>query len=52
MKKVCLLLPNGFEAVEASVFTDVFGFPIHRSNTGTFPDRLCALGTRSFKSAL
>ncbi|MFZ3591285.1 DJ-1/PfpI family protein [Bacillus sp. DJP31] len=26
MKKVCLLLPNGFEAVEASVFTDVFGW--------------------------
>ncbi len=26
MKKVCLLLPNGFEAVEASVFTDVLGW--------------------------
>lgn len=26
MKKVCLLLPNGFEAVEASVFTDVIGW--------------------------
>lgn len=26
MKKICLLLPNGFEAVEASVFTDVFGW--------------------------
>lgn len=26
MKRICLLLPNGFEAVEASVFTDVFGW--------------------------
>lgn len=26
MKKICLLLPNGFEAVEASVFTDVLGW--------------------------
>ena len=26
MKKVCLLLLNGFEAVEASVFTDVIGW--------------------------
>ena len=26
MKKVCLLLANGFEAVEASVFTDVIGW--------------------------
>ncbi|MFD3157946.1 DJ-1/PfpI family protein [Haloimpatiens sp. FM7330] len=26
MKKICLLLANGFEAVEASVFTDVIGW--------------------------
>lgn len=26
MKKILLLLANGFEAVEASVFTDVFGW--------------------------
>ena len=26
MKKIALLLANGFEAVEASVFTDVFGW--------------------------
>ena len=26
MKRICLLLPDGFEAVEASVFTDVFGW--------------------------
>lgn len=26
MKKVLLLLANGFEAVEASVFTDVIGW--------------------------
>ncbi len=26
MKKVCLLLANGFEAIEASVFTDVIGW--------------------------
>lgn len=26
MKRVCLLLANGFEAVEASVFTDVIGW--------------------------
>ncbi|MCM3786459.1 DJ-1/PfpI family protein [Neobacillus mesonae] len=26
MKRICLLLPDGFEAVEASVFTDVLGW--------------------------
>jgi len=26
LKKVCLLLPNGFESAEASVFKDVFGW--------------------------
>ena len=26
MKKILLLLANGFEAYEASVFTDVFGW--------------------------
>ncbi|HAU35641.1 MAG TPA: DJ-1 family protein, partial [Lysinibacillus sp.] len=26
MKKIMLLLANGFEAVEASVFTDVLGW--------------------------
>lgn len=26
MKKILLLLANGFEALEASVFTDVFGW--------------------------
>ncbi|MBN3527055.1 DJ-1/PfpI family protein [Paenibacillus apiarius] len=44
MKKVCLLLPNGFEAVEASVFTDVFGWNKAEGDGST---ELVTVGTRS-----
>ncbi|WP_042163322.1 DJ-1/PfpI family protein [Paenibacillus gorillae] len=44
MKKVCLLLPNGFEAVEASVFTDVFGWNRAEGNGET---ELITVGTRN-----
>ena len=40
MKKVLLLLANGFEAYEASVFTDIFGF----ANSGGFPVELKSAG--------
>ena len=40
MKKVLLLLANGFEALEASVFTDVFGF----ANTGGADIELISAG--------
>jgi protein deglycase len=43
MKKVCLLLPNGFEAVEASVFTDVFGW---NQAEGDKTTELVTVGTR------
>lgn len=43
MKRVCLLLPNGFEAVEASVFTDVFGW---NKEQGDSPTELVTVGTR------
>jgi len=43
MKKVCLLLPNGFEAVEASVFTDVFGWNQVEGDRST---ELITVGTR------
>ncbi|MGO0061246.1 DJ-1/PfpI family protein [Brevibacillus fluminis] len=43
MKKVCLLLPNGFEAVEASVFTDVFGWNKEEGDGST---DLVTVGTR------
>lgn len=43
MKKICLLLPNGFEAVEASVFTDVFGWNKDVSEGST---ELITVGTR------
>jgi protein deglycase len=43
MKKICLLLPNGFEAVEASVFTDVFGWNKDVSEGST---ELVTVGTR------
>lgn len=35
MKKVCLLLANGFEAVEASVFTDVMGWNLYEGDGST-----------------
>lgn len=44
MKKVCLLLPNGFEAVEASVFTDVFGWNMEEGDGST---ELVTVGTRN-----
>ncbi|MGD8191479.1 DJ-1/PfpI family protein [Brevibacillus ginsengisoli] len=43
MKKVCLLLPNGFEAVEASVFTDVIGWNKFEGDGST---ELVTVGTR------
>ncbi|MCR8656527.1 DJ-1/PfpI family protein [Paenibacillus endoradicis] len=43
MKKVCLLLPNGFEAVEASVFTDVIGWNKAEGDGST---ELVTVGTR------
>ncbi len=43
MKKVCLLLPNGFEAVEASVFTDVIGW---NKDEGDGSTTLVTVGTR------
>lgn len=43
MKKVCLLLPNGFEAVEASVFTDVIGWNREEGDGST---ELVTVGTR------
>lgn len=43
MKKVCLLLPNGFEAVEASVFTDVIGW---NKDEGDGSTQLVTVGTR------
>lgn len=43
MKKVCLLLPNGFEAVEASVFTDVIGW---NKEEGDGTTELITVGTR------
>lgn len=39
-KRVLLLLANGFEAFEASVFTDIFGF----ANSGGFPVELKSAG--------
>lgn len=35
MKKVCLLLLNGFEALEASVFTDVLGWNLFEGDGST-----------------
>ncbi|RNB91670.1 DJ-1/PfpI family protein [Brevibacillus fluminis] len=43
MKRICLLLPNGFEAVEASVFTDVFGWNKEEGDGAT---ELITVGTR------
>ncbi|WP_026672900.1 DJ-1/PfpI family protein [Alkalihalobacterium bogoriense] len=43
MKKICLLLPNGFEAVEASVFTDVFGW---NAVEGDGTTQLITVGTK------
>lgn len=43
MKKVCLLLLNGFEAVEASVFTDVIGWNNFEGDGST---ELITVGTR------
>jgi 4-methyl-5(b-hydroxyethyl)-thiazole monophosphate biosynthesis len=43
MKKVCLLLANGFEAVEASVFTDVIGWNRLDGDQST---ELVTVGTR------
>ncbi len=43
MKKVCLLLANGFEAVEASVFTDVIGW---NNLEGDGTTELVTVGTR------
>ncbi|KNF08362.1 DJ-1/PfpI family protein [Gottschalkia purinilytica] len=43
MKKICLLLPNGFEAVEASVFTDVIGWNKLQGDGST---DLVTVGTR------
>ncbi|MBH5320429.1 DJ-1/PfpI family protein [Paenibacillus sp. GSMTC-2017] len=44
MKKTCLLLPNGFEAYEASVFTDVIGWNKLQGDGST---ELVAVGTRA-----
>jgi 4-methyl-5(b-hydroxyethyl)-thiazole monophosphate biosynthesis len=44
MKRICLLLPNGFEAVEASVFTDVFGWNMFEGDGKT---ELVTVGTRA-----
>ncbi|MFM2490668.1 DJ-1/PfpI family protein [Enterococcus avium] len=35
MKKVLLLLANGFESYEASVFTDVFGWNLYEGDQNT-----------------
>lgn len=35
MKKILLLLANGFESYEASVFTDVFGWNLYEGNQKT-----------------
>lgn len=43
MKRVCLLLINGFEAVEASVFTDVIGWNKFEGDGNT---ELITVGTR------
>ncbi|MBU9714736.1 DJ-1/PfpI family protein [Evansella tamaricis] len=43
MKRICLLLPNGFEEVEASVFTDVFGWNLLEGDGTT---KLVTVGTR------
>lgn len=43
MKRICLLLPNGFEAVEASVFTDVLGW---NQLEGDGTTELITVGTR------
>lgn len=43
MKRVCLLLINGFEAVEASVFTDVIGW---NKSDGDGSTELITVGTR------
>ncbi|MFU1793180.1 DJ-1/PfpI family protein [Paenibacillus azoreducens] len=43
MKKILLLLANGFEAVEASVFTDVFGWNLSSGDGST---KLITAGTR------
>jgi len=43
MKRVCLLLPNGFEAAEASVFTDVIGW---NNLEGDGDTELVTVGTR------
>ncbi len=43
MKKVCLLLINGFEALEASVFTDVLGWNLFEGDGST---DLVTVGTR------
>ncbi|WP_211749764.1 DJ-1/PfpI family protein [Paenibacillus sp. Marseille-Q4541] len=43
MKRICLLLPNGFEAVEASVFTDVLGW---NQLEGDGTTELVTVGTR------
>ncbi len=42
MKKVCLLLADGFEAVEASVFTDVLGWNLYEGDKST---RVVTCGT-------
>ncbi|WP_134687368.1 DJ-1/PfpI family protein [Brevibacillus migulae] len=44
MKKICLLLPNGFEAVEASVFTDVLGW---NKEEGDGTTEVVTVGTRN-----
>ncbi|MFD0589105.1 DJ-1/PfpI family protein [Paenibacillus sp. GCM10027627] len=44
MKKICLLLPHGFEAVEASVFTDVMGW---NQEEGDGTTELITVGIRS-----
>ncbi|GKU76464.1 DJ-1/PfpI family protein [Paenibacillus sp. L3-i20] len=44
MSKVCLLLPNGFEALEASVFTDVLGWNKLEGDGST---ELITVGTRA-----
>ncbi len=48
LKKVCLLLADGFEAVEASVFTDVLGWNLFEGDgstkvvtCGTLPELKC-----------
>lgn len=35
MKRILLLLANGFEAYEASVFTDVFGWNLYEGDKST-----------------